>query len=152
MRNRCKRLRGAWSLSLNLALFGLTSATGALAADLTVYKSPTCGCCTKWVDHMRAAGFTVTVNDVKSVEPVKREHAVPTDMASCHTALVNGYVIEGHVPVDVVQRLLKERPKVSGIAVPGMPMGSPGMEGPRADNYNVFTFDADGRTAVYDRR
>ncbi|MGH8584351.1 MAG: DUF411 domain-containing protein [Gammaproteobacteria bacterium] len=152
MHHRCKRRRGAWTLSLHLALFGLTFATGALAADLTVYKRPTCGCCKKWVDHMRAAGFTVTVNDVKSVEPVKREHAVPPGMASCHTALVEGYVVEGHVPVDVVQRLLKERPKVSGIAVPGMPMGSPGMEGPRQDSYEIYTFDADGHTAVYERR
>ena len=119
---------------------------------VTVYKSPTCGCCTKWVDHIREAGFRVEVRDTPNVEPVKTEHGLPEHLASCHTALVGGYVVEGHVPADVIRRLLRERPEVAGIAVPGMPMGSPGMEGPSKDPYQVVAFGKDGGTSVYESR
>jgi hypothetical protein len=102
-------------------------------ADLplvTVYKSPTCGCCTKWADHMEAAGFPVETVDVADLSAVKAEHGIPAEFGSCHTAVVGGYAIEGHVPAEDVKRLLAERPNAAGLAVPGMPTGSPGMEMP----------------------
>ena len=112
---------------------------------MTVYKSPTCGCCAKWVEHVKKAGFAVTVKDVPNVGEVKLARGLPAELASCHTAIVGDYVIEGHVPADVVQKLLKEKPTVVGIAVAGMPMGSPGMEGDRVDHYNVIAFEKDAR-------
>jgi hypothetical protein len=127
----------------------LGSAGGAAAAEITVNKTPQCGCCKKWVEHLEDSGFEVQVVDMDSVELVKRQNGVPDALGSCHTALVEGYVVEGHVPADLIQRLLRERPKVRGLAVPGMPMGSPGMEGPRKQPYQVLTFDADGKTAVF---
>jgi hypothetical protein len=121
------------------------------AADpaVTVYKDPFCGCCGLWVEHLRKNGFQVTVHEVENVAPYKKEHGVPTSMQSCHTAIVDGYTIEGHVPAGEVQRLLKERPGAKGLAVPGMPMGSPGMEGARVDAYKVMLFDTDGTSSVY---
>ena len=125
----------------------------AAAPVVTVYKSPTCGCCTKWVDHMRESGFEVVVNDMADVTPLKNEVGVPTALRSCHTAVVSGYTLEGHVPADLVQELLKEKPKnIAGLAVPGMPMGSPGMEGDRKDAYEVVAYTADGKTSVYAER
>lgn len=121
--------------------------------NVSVYKTATCGCCAKWVDHMRAQGFDVKVQDVGDVGPVKVTHGVPEDLSSCHTALVGGYVIEGHVPADAVKRLLRERPKIAGIAVPGMPVGSPGMEQPgRRDPYAIVSFDKAGQRKIYERR
>jgi hypothetical protein len=134
-----------------LPLLLLFVAAPALAAEITVYKSPTCGCCKEWVKHLQANGFSVTAKDVPDVAPYKDAHGVPPTLASCHTAKVAGYVIEGHVPAADIQRLLKERPKVRGLAVPGMPVGSPGMEGLFTQRYDVLTFDQDGRTAVYAR-
>ncbi|HXI20308.1 MAG TPA: DUF411 domain-containing protein [Gemmatimonadales bacterium] len=122
------------------------------APVVTVYKSPTCGCCEQWVEHMRAAGFTVKAVDVADVSPYMAELGVPRSLASCHTAIVDGYVIEGHVPADLVHKLLKERPKIAGLAVPGMVTGSPGMEGNRKDPYDVIAFDLKGKTAVYAKR
>jgi hypothetical protein len=119
------------------------------ATTVTVYRSPTCGCCTKWVDHLKEAGFAVEMREVRDVTPVKIENGVPEKLASCHTALVEGYVIEGHVPASDVTRLLAERPPVSGLAVPGMPIGSPGMEGPDPEHYRVLSFDERGRTEVF---
>ena len=120
--------------------------------SVVVYKSPTCGCCGKWVEHMRANGFDVTVNDMPDVTPVKDKQGVPTALRSCHTAIVGNYAIEGHVPADVVKKLLKEKPNAAGLAVPGMPMGSPGMEGASKDAYNVVLFDKSGKTSVYATR
>jgi hypothetical protein len=119
---------------------------------VTVWKSPTCGCCARWVDHMRAAGFRVEVHDTDALEPVKREHGVPGHLESCHTARVEGFTVEGHVPADVIRRLLRQRPEIDGIAVPGMPMGSPGMEGPRKDPYDVIGFSRNGETFVYESK
>jgi hypothetical protein len=119
---------------------------------VAVFKSPTCGCCAKWNEHMKAAGFTVNSTDVPDVAPVKDKHGVPPATRSCHTALVGGYVLEGHVPADVVRKLLRERPaSVVGLAVPGMPAGSPGMEMPdgRKDTYHIVAFDKGGKTTVY---
>lgn len=122
------------------------------APRVTVYKSPTCGCCKKWVDHLEEHGFQVTAIDTSDVQSVKTRHGVPGALGSCHTALVDGYVVEGHVPADVIQRLLKERPVVAGIAVPGMPMGSPGMEGPTRERFDVLAFEKSGKTSVFARR
>ena len=116
---------------------------------LTVYKSPTCGCCGKWVEYMRANGFAATVTDMPDVSPIKTKHGVPARLASCHTTLVGGYVIEGHVPVEDIRRLLKEKPAVVGLAAPGMPAGSPGMDVPNSPPYDVVSFDKDGRTRVF---
>jgi hypothetical protein len=114
-----------------------------------VYKTPTCGCCIGWVEHLEAAGFTVDARDVTDIMTVKRDGGVPPQMSSCHTAIVDGYVVEGHVPADQVERLLAERPEVAGIAVPGMPTGSPGMEGPNARPYQVLSFTHTGEAAVF---
>ena len=124
----------------------------AFAADLVVYKSPSCGCCKKWVQHMRENGFSVEVHEQYNVTPMKDEYGVPLRLRSCHTAKVGDYVVEGHVPADVVKRLLEERPEIAGLAVPGMPMGSPGMEGPRKDPYDVISFTRTGRTGIYASR
>lgn len=114
-----------------------------------VHKSPTCGCCTKWVEHLRNAGFTVQVDETDDLAPIKSRLGVPEQMASCHTAEVAGYFVEGHVPVEDIQRLLAEKPATKGLAVPGMPMGSPGMEGPHTQPYQVMQVDAQGGTTVY---
>ena len=120
------------------------------ALKITAFRSPTCGCCGVWIEHMKAHGFQVKDNITEDLEGVKREHNVPDDLASCHTAIANGYVIEGHIPATDVKRLLAEKPDVAGIAVPGMPIGSPGMEsGNIKEPYTVFTFDKAGQTATF---
>jgi hypothetical protein len=145
-------LRSAF-VSSALILAALTAPALAQAPlALTVYKSPTCGCCAKWVEHVKKAGFPVTVKDVPNVGEVKVANGVPPELASCHTALVGGYVVEGHVPADVIQKLLKEKPSVAGIAVAGMPMGSPGMEGSASDHYDVVAFDKTGKQHVFASR
>ena len=128
----------------------LLGATPA-ATKIVVYKSPTCGCCTAWVDHLKASGFEVTARDVADVAPIKARYGIPTRLASCHTGLVGAYAIEGHVPAADIQRLLSQKPKAVGLAVPGMPMGSPGMEGPRKDRYDVLLVQAGGATKVFAR-
>jgi hypothetical protein len=120
------------------------------APVVTVFKDPNCGCCKSWVEHLRKHGFEVIARDTSDVASVKRTGRVPERLHSCHTAFVDGYVVEGHVPAADVQRLVKEKPKVAGIAVPGMPVGSPGMEmGDRVDRYDVVAFNRDGSTRVY---
>ena len=119
----------------------------AEAVTITVYKTPTCGCCTKWIDHLEDAGFTIDARDLPDLTALKAENGVPAGMASCHTATVDGYVVEGHVPAEDIRRLLADRPAVAGLAVPGMPMGSPGMEHPdprRHEAYDVLAFGAKG--------
>ena len=133
----------------------LVRGPGAAAASAllaVVYKTPTCGCCAKWVEHLQSNGYKVEVHDVESVEPTKAELGVPGALASCHTAKIGGYVFEGHVPADVIQRVLREKPQITGVAVPGMPMGSPGMEGPTRDHYDIVAFDGNGHTSVYESR
>jgi len=119
------------------------------ATEIVVYKSPSCGCCRKWVDHLRDEGFKVTTHNSNSVDQIKTEHGVSSKLRSCHTALVEGYVVEGHVPATDIKRLLQEKPDTVGLAVPGMPMGSPGMEGKRKDPYDVLAFATNGKTEVY---
>lgn len=121
------------------------------AEEVVVYKSPTCGCCKAWVSHLKENGFNVTVHDQYDMQPIKRQMGVPQRLQSCHTAQVGDYVIEGHVPAADIVRLLREKLPIKGLTAPGMPMGSPGMEGPRKDPYEVLAFQPDGRTSVYAR-
>jgi hypothetical protein len=122
----------------------------AQTQEITVFKTPTCGCCNVWVNHLRENGFRVKVNEVDSTAEHQKKYGVPSALRSCHTATVNGYTIEGHVPASEIQRLLKERPKGKGLSVPGMPIGSPGMEmGTRRDPFAVLLFDETGKTTVY---
>ena len=120
-------------------------------ATVEVFKSVTCGCCSKWVEHLTAHGFNVRTTDTEALDDLKAKHQIPRPVRSCHTALVGGYVVEGHVPAADVQRLLKERPAVAGIAVPGMPIGSPGMEVPgmKAQAFDVIAFTKQGTTRIF---
>ncbi len=140
-----------------------TSAPSAAVAEpgirgngetIVVYRSPTCGCCKAWEDHMRAAGYTIESHEMMDVTPAKNEHGVPAPLRSCHTATVDGYVFEGHVPAEDVARVLAERPDINGLAVPGMPPGSPGMDVPgRADEpFEVFSFRDAGAAEVWATR
>ena len=129
-----------------------TVAPETSASVISVYKTPTCGCCKKWVDHLRENGFTVETHDQPSLTALKQEQGVPKGAEACHTALVDGYVIEGHVPAQDVARLLEERPAaVRGLVVPGMPLGSPGMEADRTEPYSVLAFDDTGRVSTFAR-
>lgn len=135
------------------APFALAAACAPAAAApraIEVVKTPTCGCCHLWVDHLRAEGFEVTAIDVADVTPVARRLGVPDQLRSCHTASIGGYAIEGHVPAADIRRLLDERPEAAGIAVPGMPIGSPGMEqGGVREPYQTILFTRDGRLSVF---
>lgn len=133
-----------------IAFFGLQ--ISARAAEMTIYKDPNCGCCGQWVNHVKAAGFAVTVRDIPDLGRVKEELGVPEDLHSCHTATVDGYIVEGHVPAADIKRLLTERPEARGIAVPGMPIGSPGMEqGSRREPYRVILFETNGNRTIFAR-
>lgn len=127
-----------------------------LVLSVTVYKSATCGCCAKWVERMRAAGFTVDTVNVASqgaLDVIKRDHGITARLASCHTAVVGGYVVEGHVPPEDIQRLVREHPAgIAGLAVPGMPSSAPGMDAPTGEHYDVLALQKDGSTSVYDHR
>jgi hypothetical protein len=124
----------------------------ASSLTLTVHKSPTCGCCKKWVEHMEAHGFKVVVVDHEDMTQIKNELGVKAPLQSCHTAKIGNYVIEGHVPAEDVLRMLREKPEIAGLAAPGMPNGSPGMEGMLKDKYDVLSFDKTGATKVYSHR
>lgn len=142
-------------LNLILAVSMLNVVTYAAATTtVEVYKSPTCGCCAKWVDHMRDHGFTVKTKDVGNQE-IRKKMGMSETLGSCHTSLVNGYVIEGHVPAQDIKRFLRERPRALGLAVPDMPHGSPGMEGSRVDPYSVLMVKERGDTrrdaTIYNR-
>ncbi len=127
----------------------LPSAAPAKKPTITVYKDPGCGCCKKWIEHLIKHGYHVDARDTPGMAEIKRTLGVPHRIAACHTAVVNGYLIEGHVPAADIDRLLAQRPTVAGLAVPGMPMGSPGMEGGIAQRYQVVSFDKSGKTAVF---
>ena len=118
-------------------------------SQVSVYKTPTCGCCGQWVEHMRTSGFVTTATNVPDVAAIKAKHGVPAQLQSCHTSLVGGYVIEGHVPAEDIRRLLREKPAILGLAVPGMPAGSPGMDVAHSPPYDVIAFDAAGHTRVF---
>lgn len=137
---------------LTLALLGsaLAAPMAAIAAPtVNVFKNPNCGCCSGWVEHMRASGFEVTVTDVDDTAKVMQAHGVPEQLSSCHTATIGDYVIEGHVPAEDVQRLLNDNRDIAGLAAPGMPMGSPGMDMPNAPGYKVIAYTDDGRMGIY---
>ncbi len=146
----------AFGVGVVLAALGLGaylqfgSAASANLPTVTVYKSPTCNCCSKWVTHLEENGFEVNVDSRMNMQPVKQQLGVPGGLASCHTATVGGYVVEGHVPAQDVKRLLSKTPEVRGIGVPGMPIGSPGMErGNQVEPYSVMSFTAAGDTSVF---
>ena len=129
------------------------SRVASASDDLGVYKSPTCGCCGGWIEHMEQAGYTVDARDVDYAELARQkgEHGIPADLGSCHTGSVGGYSLEGHIPAYVIDRLLEERPDdIRGLAVPGMPAGSPGMESPTPEAYDVIAIRKDGSRVVYE--
>ncbi len=132
-------------------MFGSVAYTkDAISKDITVYKNPECGCCNKWIKYLKENNYNVTEKNTRNVLAVKKRLGVPEKVAACHTAVIDGYVIEGHATNRDIKRLLLFRPDVKGIAVPGMPIGSPGMEqGNTKEKYNVLTFDKDGKTEVF---
>jgi hypothetical protein len=142
-----------------LLAFVMAGVIGSIAAGaqrtaapvLEVFKTPTCGCCGLWVEHLRAEGFTVRVTDLPDLSSIKTTSKIPAHLQSCHTGKIGDYVIEGHVPAGDIRKLLDERPAVAGIAVPGMPIGSPGMEvaGVPSQRYDVVAFDAEGKSRVF---
>jgi hypothetical protein len=138
------------ALALGMAVAGAAQPKPA-SPLVEVFKTPTCGCCSQWVEHMRANGFTVRTTDLNDLTEIKKSRGVPDQVQSCHTAVVNGYVVEGHVPAADVHRMLKEKPAIAGIAVGGMPVGSPGMETPyvKAQPFNVVSFAKNGTTRVF---
>lgn len=145
------------SIAAGLVLAGagltvLASPDPVQAAPVTVFKNPACGCCTKWVTYLERHGFETKVVNTTDLAGVHAQKGVPHELGSCHTAVVDGYVVEGHVPAAEIERLLAERPPVAGLAVPGMPAGSPGMEGLLQQRYDVLAFTRDGGTSVFSRR
>jgi hypothetical protein len=140
------------AIALGVPARALLAQGTAAENTVEVWKTATCGCCKLWVDHMRAAGFRVTALDVPDVGPFKRKLGIPPPLESCHTGVVAGYAIEGHIPADVIRQMLKQKPKIAGLAVPNMPIGSPGMEGGRPEKYDILSFDKSGKTAVFASR
>ena len=132
-----------------LAAVGTLVSAGALAAAeepaITVHRDPSCGCCSGWVQHLQKSGFVTNVLETRDLDAVKTRLGVPDDLAACHTAQLAGYLIEGHVPAEALRRLLAEKPSATGLAVPGMPIGSPGMEGGTPEKYDVVLFGSSGR-------
>jgi hypothetical protein len=139
---RLKRLFGSLLVALPLA-------ASAAAPVVEVYKSATCGCCEEWIKHLRANGFTVNPHDVPNPAGYRAKFGIPDQLGSCHSAMVQGYALEGHVPASDIKRLLAMKPKAKGLAVPGMPSGSPGMEAPQRDAYDVVLVQDGGKTTVY---
>ena len=125
----------------------------ATPVAIKVYKTPTCGCCKAWVEHLEQNGFKVEVVDMPDLSAVKTKYGVRPELQACHTAIVNNYVVEGHVPADLILKMINEKPAIAGIAVPGMPMGSPGMEaGGAKESYAVMSFDSTGKSSIYAKR
>jgi len=143
---------GASLGSVAAILAGSAPAFAAAPLAITVYKDPGCGCCNQWVAHLEKHGFVVTARNTSNVDEVKDTFGVPSALRACHTATLGTYVVEGHVPADLIQKMWRERPALAGLAVPGMPSGSPGMEGGRAQAYDVIAFRHDGTTSVYAHR
>lgn len=137
--------------SLAFALMSAASfiATGAMAAEMVVYKSPYCGCCEEWAEALKASGIPLRMENVEDMDTLKASYKVPDDVWSCHTAVADGYVFEGHVPLEAVNRVLSEHPDITGIAVPGMPSGSLGMGEDPSASYDVIALNKDGSQSVY---
>jgi hypothetical protein len=146
-----KRFALGTAIISTVALAAGVSSLAQAPPTISVVRDPGCGCCLKWVSHLEQAGFKATVTESTDMDSVKKKHGVPNAAASCHTAVVDGFVVEGHVPAADIKRLLKERPKVAGLAVPAMPLGSPGMEVPsgQVQPYDVVAFDKSGATSVF---
>lgn len=136
-------------LSIGLIYFFQSTNTNANDSEIVVYQSKSCGCCKKWVSHLKNNGFNVRSEFMDDVTDVKLKMNLPLKLASCHTAVVNGYIVEGHVPANAIKKLISEKPSIKGIAVPGMPMGSPGMEGGYSEAYDVIAFGSDGDENVF---
>jgi hypothetical protein len=151
MKNVIRSLLPAVAFTLAFSSLGFVSAASAdEPTKITVYKSPTCGCCSKWEQHLKKNGFTVESHSTENMDAVKNQKHVPEAARSCHTAVIGKYVIEGHVPAEDIKRLLKEKPSgVVGLAAPGMPQGSPGMETGVDEHYDVVSFNSKGQTKVF---
>jgi hypothetical protein len=151
--------RSTQILALAAALVTISLTTAAVPSDssappakkptITVYKDPNCGCCKNWIAYLAKHGYTVVAKDTPDMTEIKHSLGVPNALTACHTAVVNGYLIEGHVSAEDIDRLLAQKPTIAGIAVPGMPMSSPGMDGPRTQGYQVLSFDKTGKTKVF---
>lgn len=135
--------RTALAIVAGMASSAASSALAGARPVISVSKDPNCGCCNGWVEHLRRNGYAVRVNDATDMPAIKARLGVPPQLASCHTAEIAGYVIEGHVPADAITRLIAEKPTASGLAVPGMPAGAPGMEGSAPEVYEVILFGKD---------
>ncbi len=145
--------------TLALIMFAVTALflsactpSGANAPEVVMYKTPACGCCELWAVHLENNGFSVKRENLNDLTQKKMQHGIPPHLSSCHTAVVDGYVVEGHVPADVVHRMLRDRPDIRGLSVPGMPIGSPGMEGPNPQPYEVLALMKNGSTEVFATR
>lgn len=136
--------KAALAAALSTPMFAV-----AAAPVIDVFKSESCGCCSAWVDHLKANGFAPRVVNVENPSDYRERGGIPDKLGSCHTGMVQGYAIEGHVPASDIKRLLAQKPKAKGLAVPAMPLGSPGMEGPRKDPYDVLLVQANGSTKVF---
>ncbi|MDH5599937.1 MAG: DUF411 domain-containing protein [Gammaproteobacteria bacterium] len=139
----------AISLYLGFTVTNQEAVADTEIKEIMVYKSPTCGCCNKWVKHLEKEGFNVKTKNIRDMNPVKNKMGVQRQFQSCHTAKIGKYFVEGHVPAKDIKKLLKEKPDIKGLSAPGMPMGSPGMEGPRKDRYDVVAIDKNNRATVY---
>ena len=137
------------SVVLTALLAGVGTWAQAATTTIDIYKSPTCSCCGKWIEHVQKAGFTVQVHESGNLPASRRAAGMPDKFASCHTATVNGYALEGHVPAADIQRLLKEKPKAVGLAVPSMPTGAPGMDVPNSPPYQTLLVQADASSSVF---
>ncbi len=131
------------------AVLSMPALAMAARPVIDVFKSESCGCCAAWVEHLKANGFAPRVSNVANPSDYRERGGIPNELGSCHTAMVQGYAIEGHVPAGDIKRLLTEKPKAKGLAVPAMPLGSPGMEGPRKDPFDVLLVQANGKTKVF---
>lgn len=146
-----KLMVGCWMAIAAVIVLTTANAEAASAMpDITVYRDPDCSCCGGWMEHLEAQGFQTNNMPTADVDTLKQQYGIPDDLTSCHTAIVDGYVIEGHVPIEEIKRLLAERPNITGITVPGMPVGTPGMEsGDERESFTVFSFDEQGNTEVF---
>jgi len=144
-------MKSAIRAAILFALFTPVAWAAGALPTVKVYKSPTCGCCNKWVEHMKANGFKVVTHDMDDVTPHKKRLGVPVGMGSCHTAEVGGYLVEGHVPAADVKRLLAEKPKAKGLVSPGMPQSAPGMDMPGKQPYEILLVRQDGSTSTFAR-
>lgn len=143
MRRTVSKVCAVLMLTMSVVPFGSVAETAAPQTEIRVIKRPRCGCCERWVTHLKAHGFKTTVTESRQLSAIRVQLGVPKDLAACHTAQVEGYIIEGHVPAHAIRRLLTKRPNATGLAVPGMPVGSPGMEGGAPETYDVILFSKD---------